>query len=116
MCLMWLTNAMPARLTHNLYRKRLIDTAQMRALPEARTADQLPQIDTQLTSRGGLRLLADTCGSSRTCVAVLCRWVRGLPLQPTCPLSEHQPLSEASECTPHMVKAIAVENLPQPAT
>ncbi len=86
--LMWLTNTLQASLMHYFYPERMVDegnadgAAQVRAHAQAKVADCLAQLDSQLAAHGGPWLLGTQYSAADPFAFMLCRWTRGFADKP----------------------------------
>ena len=117
----WLSNTMQAALIHYYYPERQVNdgnaegAAQVEAHAEAKVADCLAQVDTQLARHGGPWLLGAAYSAADPLVFMLCRWTRGFKRQR--PAREHAhigPYLQRMLARPAVQRAVAAEKLALP--
>ena len=117
--MLWLSNTVQATLIHYFYPDRLVaagnteGAAQVKAAAEAKVADCLAQIDTQLAVTGAF-LLGDRFSAVDPLAFMLCRWTRGFASKPARDYAHIGPYLQRMLARPAVVAAIAEEKLPQP--
>jgi glutathione S-transferase len=113
--MVWLSNSLQTQLVLYFYAERYVDATAMpdfRARVEARIADQLGQLDAQLTNSGGPWLLGMHYSAADCMAFVLCCWTRSLQ-RPASSLPALGAYLTRMRQRPAVQRAVATENLPE---
>jgi glutathione S-transferase len=118
--LVWLTNSLQATLIHYFYPDRLVDVgneagaSQVQAHAQAKVAEYLAQLDSELARHGGPWLLGTPYSAVDAYAFMLCRWTRGFSKRPARDYAHLGPYLQRVLARPAVQRAVATEKLPAP--